>query len=133
MDIDIEKLNDLTLFTYKNLFGLLSRKAETLKTWKIDGSYFFEFLCQKLLKLYYNTYIPLFCIYLPTKSYRELWFNQAHLPAFQNISVKIYFIYFLSSGGYIFKINYLKHKMRHAMWVYILLKNVASSPLQHIY
>ena len=30
MDIDIEKLNDLTLFTYKNLFGLLSRKAETL-------------------------------------------------------------------------------------------------------
>ena len=40
MDIDITgKLNDWTLFTYKNLFGLFSRKAEICWSWKINASY----------------------------------------------------------------------------------------------
>ena len=34
---------------------------------------------------------------------------------------------------YDFKINYLKDKMRHGMWVHILLKNLASFPMQHKY
>ena len=37
---------------------------------------------------------------------------------FQNMSVKIYTI-FLSSGGYNFKINYLKGKLRHGMSLYL--------------
>ena len=35
------------------------------------------------------------------------------------------------SGGYKFKINYSKDKMRHGMQVHILLNNLASFPLQH--
>ena len=57
----------------------------------------FEFQCQKLLRLYHNTYILLFCIDLYTKRYRGLWFNPTHLPLFQNMSVKIYTKFFLSS------------------------------------
>ena len=93
----------------------------------------FEFLCQNLLRLYHNTYILLFCIDSYTKRYRGLWFNPTHLPLFQNMSAKIYTNFFLSSGGYNFKINYLKDKMRRRMWVHILLNNLASSPLQHEY
>ena len=44
------------------------------------------------------------------------------------MSVKIYTNFFLSSGGWDFKINYLKDKMRHRMRVYIFLNNLASSP-----
>ena len=72
----------------------------------------FEFQCQKLFRLYRNTYILLFCITFSTKLYRGLWFNRTHFPLFQNMSVKIYTNFFLSSGGYNFKINYLKDKMR---------------------
>ena len=36
------------------------------------------------------------------------------------------YIFFLSSGGYSFTINYLEDKMRHGMWVHILLSNLAS-------
>ena len=39
MDIDIGKLNDWTLSTYKNLFGLFSSKAEICWTCKINASY----------------------------------------------------------------------------------------------
>ena len=40
MGIDIiGKLNDGTLFTFKKLFGLFSRKAEICQTWKINVSY----------------------------------------------------------------------------------------------
>ena len=87
----------------------------------------FEFQSQKLLSLYHNTYILLFCIYLSTKPCRGLWFNRTHLPLFQNMSVKIYINFFLTSEGYNFKINYLKNKMRHGMWVHILLNNLAST------
>ena len=93
----------------------------------------FEFQGQKLLRLYQNTYILLFCIDLSSKQYGGLWFNRTDLPLFQNISIKIYTNFFLSSRGYNFKINYLKDKMRHGMWVHILLNNLASSPLQHEY
>ena len=88
------------------------------------GSHF-EFQFQKLLRLYHNTYILLFCMDLSTEAYRGLWFNRTHLPLFQNMSLKIYTNFFSSSGGY--KINNLKDKMRHGMWVYILLNNLASS------
>ena len=47
--------------------------------------------------------------------------------------VKIHISFSLSSGGYNFKINCLKDKMRHGMWVHILLNNLALSPLQHKY
>ena len=93
----------------------------------------FAFQCQNLLKLYHNTYILLFYIDLSTKPYRGLWFNRTNLPLFQAMSVKIYTNFFLSSGGYNFKINYLKDKMRHRMWVHLLLNNLAPSPLQHEY
>ena len=49
------------------------------------------------------------------------------------MSVKIYTDFLLSSGGYNFKINYLKDKMRHGMRLHILLNNVVSSPLQQEY
>ena len=88
----------------------------------------FEFQCQKLLRLHHNTYILLFCIDLSTKPYQGLWFNGTHLPLFQKLSVKIYSIFFLSSGGSNFKINYLKDKMRYGMWVHILQNNLALSP-----
>ena len=87
----------------------------------------FEFQGQKLLRLYQNTYILLFCIDLSSKQYGGLWFNRTDLPLFQNISIKIYTNFFLSSRGYNFKINYLKDKMRHGMCVHILLNNLASS------
>ena len=57
--------------------------------------------------------------------------TRTHRPLFQNMSVKIYTNVFLSSGGYNFKINYLKDKMRHGIKVHILLKKLASSLLQY--
>ena len=74
-----------------------------------------EFQCQKLLKLYHNTYILFFCINVSKTPYRGLRFNQTLLPLFQNMSVKIYTNFFLSSGGYNLKINYLENKMRQGM------------------
>ena len=68
----IGKLNNWSLFTHKNLFGLSSRKAEKCRT---------------------------------------------HLPLYQNISVKIHTNFFLSSGGYNIKINYLKNKMRSKLFI----------------
>ena len=79
-----------------------------------------------------NTYVLLFSIDLSAKSYQGLWFNWTDLPLFQNMSVKFFTNCFLSSG-YNFKINYLKDKMRHRMWVYILPNSLVSSPLQHGY
>ena len=93
----------------------------------------FGFQCQKLLSLYHDIYIPLFSIDLPAKQYRGLWFNRTHPPLFQNMYLKIYTRFFLSSGGHNFKINDLKEEMRHEMWIHILLNNLASSLLQHKY
>ena len=87
----------------------------------------------KLLKLYFNIYILLFCIDLSTKPYWGLWFNWTHLLSFQNMSVKINSNFFLSSGGYSFKLNYLKDKMRYRMQAHILINNLASSSLQQEY
>ena len=87
----------------------------------------------KLLWLQLNTYILLFCSDLSAKLCRGLWFNRIHLPLFQNMSIKIYTNFFLYSGGYNLKTNYLKDKMRHGTWVYTLLNNLVSSPLQHKY
>ena len=39
----IGEVNDSTLFTCRNLFGLFSRKAEICQTWKINGSYILSF------------------------------------------------------------------------------------------
>ena len=86
-----------------------------------------EFQCQTLVRLHHNTHMLLFCIDLSTKSYQGLWFNGTHLPLFQKISVKIYSNFFFSSGDPHFKTNYSKDKMRHGMWVHILLNNLASS------
>ena len=93
----------------------------------------FAFQCQTLLRLYHNTYILLFCIDLSIKPCRSLWFNQTHLLLFQNMPLKTYANFFLSSGGYNLKINYLKDKMRQGIWVPILLKTLVLSPLQHKY
>ena len=89
-----------------------------------------KFQCQNLLRLYHNTYILLFCIDLSTRQYRGLWFYLTHLPLFQNMFVKIYINFFLSSAGYNFKVSYLKDKMRHEIWVHIFLNNLASSLFQ---
>ena len=77
--------------------------------------------------------LPKICVYLSTKPYWGLWFNWTHPPLFQNMPVKIYTNFLLSSGGCNFKIYHLKDKIRRTIWVHILLNNLASSPLQHKY
>ena len=110
------------------MFGLYSRKAEIWQTWKINALYILSSnakSCWSYTKIYMSFY--------STKPYWSLWFNRTHLPLFQNMSLKVYSNFFLSSGCYNFKINYLKDNMRHKMWVHILLNNLAPSPLQHEY
>ena len=87
----------------------------------------------KVLRLYHDTYILSFWIDLSTKPNQGLWFNRTYLLLFQNMSIKIYSNFFLSSGCYNFKINYLKDKMRQGMWVHIFQNNLVWSPLQHEY
>ena len=63
----------------------------------------FELQCQKLLRFYHNTYILLFWRFI-----------------YKTVSgFMIYAIFFLSLGGFNFKIDYLKDKMRRGMWVRI--------------
>ena len=93
----------------------------------------FRVSAPKLLWLQLNAYILLFCSALSAKLCRDLWFNRIHLPLFQNMSTKIYTNFFFYSGGYNLETNYLKDKMRHGTWVYTLLNNLVSSPLQHKY
>ena len=130
MNIDIiGKLNEWTLFTYKSLFRLFPRKAEIWQTWKINASWILS-SSAKICWVYtiILTYILLFCIDLSTKPYRGLRFNQTHLPLFQKMSVKIYTNLFLSSEPYNFKTNYLNDKLRHGMWVHILVNNLMPCP-----
>ena len=131
MDIDItERLNEWTLFAYKNLFALFSRKAEISQTWKINASVILSSsakICFVVSSA--NAHILLFCTDSSTNPCRGLWFNRTNLRLFQNMSVKIYTNFLLSLGGYDFKINNLKDKMRHGIWVHILQNNLASSPL----
>ena len=62
MDI-IGKLNDWTLFIYKNLSGLFSTKAEICRTWKINASYILSSSPKScwsytiILKFSYSAYI----------------------------------------------------------------------------
>ena len=126
----IGKLNDWTLFVYKIYLDYFLRR---LKLDKLGKSIRLTFWVPVPRVFVVNTYILLFCIDLSTKPYQGLWFNGTHLPLFQKLSVKIYSIFFLSSGGSNFKINYSKDKMRYGMWVHILQNNLALSPLQHEY
>ena len=126
----IGKLNDWTLFVYKIYLDYFLRR---LKLDKLGKSIRLTFWVPVPRVVVVNTYILLFCIDLSTKPYQGLWFNGTHLPLFQKLSVKIYSIFFLSSGGSNFKINYSKDKMRYGMWVHILQNNSALSPLQHEY
>ena len=126
----IGKLNDWTLFVYKIYLDYFLRR---LKLDKLGKSIRLTFWVPVPRVVVVNTYILLFCIDLSTKPYQGLWFNGTHLPLFQKLSVKIYSIFFLSSGGSNFKINYSKDKMRYGMWVYILQNNLALFPLQHEY
>ena len=126
----IGKLNDWTLFVYKIYLDYFLRR---LKLDKLGKSIRLTFWVPVPRVVVVNTYILLFCIDLSTKPYQGLWFNGTHLPLFQKLSVKIYSIFFLSSGGSNFKINYSKDKMRYGMWVHILQNNLALSPLQHEY
>ena len=128
--IIIGKLNDWTLFVYKIYLDYFLRR---LKLDKLGKSIRLTFWVPVPRVVVVNTYILLFCIDLSTKPYQGLWFNGTHLPLFQKLSVKIYSIFFLSSGGSNFKINYSKDKMRYGMWVHILQNNSALSPLQHEY
>ena len=121
----IGKLNDWTLFVYKIYLDYFLRR---LKLDKLGKSIRLTFWVPVPRVVVVNTYILLFCIDLSTKPYQGLWFNGTHLPLFQKLSVKIYSIFFLSSGGSNFKINYLKDKMRYGMWVHILQNNLALSP-----
>ena len=119
---------NFSLITYKNYLDYLPGR---LKYTELGKSSCLEFQCQKLMSVYHNTYILLFCIHLSPKPYQGLWFNRTHLLLFQKLLCeKINISFFVSSGGYNFKINYLKDKMRHGMWVHILLNNLALSPLQ---
>ena len=70
----------------------------------------FEFQCQMFLNLYHNIYILLLGVDLSTKLCQDLLLNWTHLSLFQNVPVKGYTNFFLSSGSYNFKINYLKIK-----------------------
>ena len=76
----------------------------------------FELQCQKLLRLYQNTYILLFCIDLSTKPYGVYDFTE-HVSLFQNMFIKIYTDFFLSSGGYNFKINCLKETQNKSSYL----------------
>ena len=105
----IGKLNDWTLFIYKHLFGLFSRKAEINWTTKINAS--------SILSPIANTYIPLFCLDLSTKLCQGLWFNGTRSVISKYVRKIILFV-FLSSGDCNFTINYLKYKMRYGMWVH---------------
>ena len=134
MDIDIiGKLYDWTLFTCKKFVWIIFQESCNVPNLENQCILHFEFHCQKLVRLYHNTYILLFCIDLSTKLCWGFWFNRTHLLLFQNMTIKVYTIFFLSSGGYNFKINYLKDKIRHVMRVHIVLNNLVSSPLQHRY
>ena len=132
MDIDITgKLNDWILFTYKKLFGLFSRKAEICRTWKINASYILS-SSAKSCWVYTIIIILLICIDLSIKQY-DLTKHISHYFKYIYISTEIYIDFFLSSGGYNFKSNYLKDKMRSRMWAHMLLNNLLSSPLQSNY
>ena len=120
----------LYIKNYLDYFPGRLKYAELGKSTRLS----FECQCQKLLSLYHIIYILLFYVNVSTKLYQGLWFNWTHLLLFQNMSTKLHINFFLSSGGYNFKINYLKNKMRHGMRrVHILLNNLALLPLQRKY
>ena len=129
MDRDITtKLNYWNLLANKNLFRLFFRKTEICQSWKIKASYILSSSAKSCWG--HDTYILLFCIDISTKLYQGLWFNWTHLLLFQNMSIEIHTNFY---NRRLELQNYLTDKMRHRMWVHILLKDLASSPFQHEY
>ena len=121
MDTDIiGKLYDWTLFTCKNLFGLFSGKVEICWIWKIKASY----ILSSSAKSYWG-----YTIILLQNRIRVYDLIEHISRYFKICPSKFILMFFISSGGYNFKINYLKYQIRHGMWVHILLNNFASSPL----
>ena len=80
----------------------------------------FEFHRQKLFRIYHNTYVLLFCIDVSTKPYKVYDLIE-QITRYFKMFVKVYTIFFLSLGGCNFKVSYLKDKMKHEMWVHILV------------
>ena len=69
MDTNITgKLNDWTLFTYKKLFGLFSRKAKICWTWKFNASFILSSSTKNCW--YYTLILISFC----SKERRQLGF-----------------------------------------------------------
>ena len=127
MDIHtIGKLNDWTLFTYKILFGLISRKDEICWTLKANASYILISSVKSCWAYTINLH-PLILHRLFYKTVSRLMIQSNTSTFISKYVRKNLYIFFLSSGGYSFTINYLEDKMRHGMWVYILLSNLASS------
>ena len=112
MDIN-GKFNDWTLFTYKNLFKLFSRKTKTCQTKKINESYIPSFIANTCCWGYAIIFIS---------SYPAQIYLQTHIRVHDLIKqISRYFqICSLSSGGYNYTINYLKDKMSYKMWAHIL-------------
>ena len=109
-------INYWILFTYQNLFELFSRNAEIYRTRKINV-HILSSSAKSCWGHTMNTYILLFSIDSSTKLYR--------VYDLVSKTLKIYTNFFVSSVDYDFKIDYLKHKMRHGMGVNILLNNLA--------
>ena len=89
MDIDIiGKLNDWTLFTYKNLLVLFSRKAGMYQTWKI---YILSFSAESC---WVSIIKGISSCSAKSSAHQGLKINQRYLPLFHNMSVKIYTNFF---------------------------------------
>ena len=129
MDIDIIlKLYDWTLFTCKNLFRLFSGKAEIYRTWKINASNVLNSSAKSCWD--YTILYPLILHRFIYKTVSSFTIYSNTSPVISKYVRKILYLFFLSSGVYNFKVNYLKNKMRHEIWVLISLKNWASFLLQ---
>ena len=118
-------INYWILFTYQNLFELFSRNAEIYRTRKINV-HILSSSAKSCWGHTMNTYILLFSIDSSTKLYRVYDLTKLISRYFKvSKTLKIYTNFFVSSVDYDFKIDYLKHKMRHGMGVNILLNNLA--------
>ena len=96
------------IYLHSNFIWIIFQEGWNMPNLENQYILHFELQSQKLLRLYHDTYILLFCINFSTKQCQGFWFNRTHLPLFENMSVKIYTNFFSSSGGYNFKFNHLK-------------------------
>ena len=117
MDIDIiGKRNDYTLLTCENLFGLISGKAEYATLRKPTHLTFWAPVPEAVEVIPKYLY-PLILHRFIYKTIQGLWFYRTHLSLFQNMSIKIYTDFFLSSGGYNFKINCLEETQNKSSYL----------------